>query len=281
MNDTNQRPKLSVVIPAYNEEKRIKRTLESIDAYLEKQSYPYEIIVVSDGSCDKTVQVVQEYQKTTVENLKINANPVNRGKGFVVRDGVGQAEGEYILFMDADNATRIEEIEKFWPYFEQGFDLVFGSRYVQGAKMPVKQPWFRRLAGRMSNILIQILLLPGIHDTQCGFKAFTRDVAHCLFSVSQIDGWGFDFEILALARAWGYKMKEVPVIWYEIAGTKLKLIKAIPQNNKGKKIKINRLRIILFMSLFFYLSLLFGLFLSFCLFFFFRLFFCLYFLCFY
>lgn len=227
MNKTNQHPKLSVVIPAYNEEKRIKPTIESIDAYLSKQSYTYEIIVVSDGSTDKTVDVVKEYQRATMKELKLNANPVNRGKGFVVRDGVGMAEGEYILFMDADNATRIEEIENFWPWFDKGYDVVFGSRYVKGAKMPVKQPWFRRLAGRMSNLLIQALLLPGIHDTQCGFKAFKKDAAHRLFSVSKINGWGFDMEVLALAKAWGYKMKEVPVIWYEIAGTKLKLVRAM------------------------------------------------------
>lgn len=223
----NQRPKLSVVIPAYNEEDRIKPTLESIDAYLEKQPYHYEIIVVSDGSCDRTAEVVKEYQKTTVENLKLNANPINHGKGFAVKDGIGMSEGEYVVFMDADNATRIEEIGNFWPWFEQGYDVVFGSRYIKGAKMPTKQPWFRRLAGRLSNLLIQLVILPGIKDTQCGFKAFKRDAAQRIFSASRINGWGFDIEILALAKKWGYKMKEVPVTWYEIGGTKLKLVRAM------------------------------------------------------
>jgi dolichyl-phosphate beta-glucosyltransferase len=222
-----QRPKLSVVIPAYNEEDRIRPTIESIDAYLEKQPYAYEVIVVSDGSTDRTVEVVKEYQRATMKELKLNANPINHGKGFAVRDGIGMAEGEYIVFMDADNATRIEEIENFWPWFDKGYDVVFGSRYIKGAKMPVKQPWFRRLAGRLSNLLIQAVILPGIKDTQCGFKAFRRDAARRIFSVSRIDGWGFDIEILALAKKFGYKIKEVPVTWYEIAGTKLKLVRAM------------------------------------------------------
>ena len=222
----NQRPKLSVIIPAYNEEDRIRPTLESIDSYLEKQPYSYEIIVVSDGSTDRTVEVVKEYQRTTVENLKLNANPVNHGKGFAVKDGVGMAEGEYILFMDADNATKINEIEKFWPWFEKGYDVVIGSRHVKG-NVEVKRSFLRGLFSKASSLLIQIILLPGIKDSQCGFKAFKRDVAERLFSVQTLMRWGFDFEILAVARYWGLKIKEVPVNWAHIGASRLRFVHAV------------------------------------------------------
>ena len=223
----NQRPKLSVVIPAYNEEDRIKPTLESIDAYLENQSYHYEIIVVNDGSTDRTVEVVKKYQNTTVENLKLNANPINHGKGFAVKDGVGMAEGEYIMFMDADNATKIDEIEKFWPWFDKGFDVVIGSRHLKKDKIVVKRSPLRGLFAKASSLLIQMVLLPGIKDTQCGFKAFRRDAAKRLFSVQTLMAWGFDFEILAVARYWGLKIKEVPVNWTHVGASRLRFVQAV------------------------------------------------------
>lgn len=216
---------LSVVIPAYNEENRIIPTIKSVDSYLTRQKYPYEIIVVNDGSTDRTVEVVQKFQKT-VKNLKLNINPINHGKGFAVRDGVGMAEGNHILFMDADNATHIEEVGEFWPYFKKGFDVVIGSRHIKGSKIVVEQPWYRKLLGRAANLLIQIVILHGIKDTQCGFKAFTRKAAREIFAVQEIAGWGFDMEILVIARKWGYKIKEMPVSWYNIGESRLRPIKA-------------------------------------------------------
>jgi len=218
--------KLSVVIPAYNEEKRIVPTLESIDKYLENKPYDYEIIVVANQCTDNTAGVVREYMKT-VENLKLmNLENHCTGKGEAVKKGVEKAQGEYIMFMDADNATRIDEIDKFWSYFEEGYDVVIGSRHAKGANIVIEQPWYRRFLGRAANFLIQLILLPRIKDTQCGFKVFTHDVAKEIFRQSRIIGWGFDMEILAIARSWGYKIKEVPVSWYEAGKSRLRPVRA-------------------------------------------------------
>lgn len=206
--------KLSVVIPAYNEAKRIKGTLEDIDKYLEKQPYMYEIIVVDNGSSDDTAKVVNSYQDR-VEHSAVWVVPEPcPGKGCAVQRGIAQTKGDYVLFMDADNATRIQEIEKAWPKFAEGFDVVIGSRRIKGAKLAQKQPWMRDLAGRAANLMIRMFAVPGISDTQCGFKAFTKKAAHDIFSVVTIDRWGFDIEVLAVARKFGYKIAQIPVTWY-------------------------------------------------------------------
>lgn len=208
--------KLSVVIPAYNEGKRIRPTLVDVDKYLEKQPYMYEIIVVDNGSTDNTAEVVASY-RNEVENSAAYVLPEPcPGKGCAVQRGIAKARGEYIVFMDADNATRITEMEKVWPKFEEGYDVVIGSRRIAGAKLSKKQPWIRETLGRMANILIQIMAVRGIKDTQCGFKAFTKKSARDIFSVVTIERWGFDIEVLALARKFGYKIAEVPVTWYHV-----------------------------------------------------------------
>jgi len=222
---------LSVIIPAFNESERIRTTLESIDQYLEKQPYNYEIIVVANNCSDDTDKVVLDYQKS-VEHLKLFDLRVAKpggAKGYAVKKGMEEAKGFYRLFMDADNATRIEEIEKFWPFFEQGYNVIIGSRHIKGANIISQQPWYRRLLGRAANLLIRLVLLPGIKDTQCGFKAFTAEAAQKIFSRLTIWGWGFDMEILALAKKLGYKIKEVPVSWYEAGKSRLRPIKAARQ----------------------------------------------------
>lgn len=216
---------LSVVIPAYNEAKRISATLLDIDKYLSKQKYPpaspaglhggqgnYEIIVVSDGSKDNTVQVVKKLQEL-VKNLKIIDNKKNHGKGYVVKQGMLEAKGEYRLFMDADNSTTIDHLEKFWPYLGKGRDVVIGSRAIKGAKLAVPQAWYKGLAGKLGNIFIQLIVVWGIKDTQCGFKAFSQKSAKVIFKKTTINGWGFDVEVLALARVLKYKIEEVPITW--------------------------------------------------------------------
>jgi dolichyl-phosphate beta-glucosyltransferase len=216
-------PKLSIIIPAHNEEHRIMATLLSIKDYLSKVDYETEVIVVINNTTDNT-RVVVENTKAVVPQLKcvdIGKFKHDSGtKGLAVRKGVELAEGEYIIFMDADNATKIEEIEKFWPYFANGCQVVFGSRYIKGAES--HRVWYRRLSGFLANLLVQALLLPGIHDTQCGFKMFERDAAKNIFKVCVIDGWGFDLEVLALAKRMGYKMKEAPIVWNEIGNSSLK-----------------------------------------------------------
>lgn len=221
--ENKQRPKLSVVIPAYNEEKRIEATLDSVDKYLEKQPYSYEIIVVDNGSNDHTYDIVKKKAASNVENLIADIAHEN-GKGGAVQHGIlKHAKGEYVMFMDADNATPVSEIEKFWPAFEQGYDVVIGSRYLSDSKVTHKQPFYRILLSRMSNILIQVLAVPGIHDTQLGFKVFRAKAAKEIFERITVFFWGFDMEVLTIARARGYKIKEIPVLWREFGGSHVPL----------------------------------------------------------
>jgi dolichyl-phosphate beta-glucosyltransferase len=213
--------KLSVVIPAYNEEKRIEDTLKDVDGYLEKQNYEYEILVVDNGSTDKTVEVVKRLESTTVQNARILEQPPvvpGNNKGNAVKKGIMAAAGEYVVFMDADNATPIHEIEKFWPYLEAGIEVVIGSRYQDPKTVKIKQPFYRILLSRMSNLLIQIVLIPHIKDTQCGFKAFKTAAAKEIFSQLTIYRWAFDMELLAIALKLSYRIKEVPVSWEEHGG---------------------------------------------------------------
>ncbi|MDD5731535.1 MAG: glycosyltransferase family 2 protein [Patescibacteria group bacterium] len=224
-NDKNKSDKirLSVIIPAYNEEERIKETLQSIDAYLTKQPYNYEIIIIANNCTDNTVKVISEYQKI-INHLKLFDIKIAKpggAKGWAVKRGMEEAKGEYKLFMDADNATRVEEIENFWPFFNKGCNVVIGSRHIRGSHIIIPQPWYRQILGRSANLLIRMVLLPKIKDTQCGFKAFSSKAADKIFEKMTIGGWGFDMEVLALARFCGFKIAEVPVRWYEAGKSRL------------------------------------------------------------
>jgi glycosyltransferase involved in cell wall biosynthesis len=214
--------KLSVVIPAYNEENRLAKTLEDIDRYLRKQDYDYEIIVVNDGSKDRTAEVVKGMMGR-VRNLRLIDNKVNKGKGGVVKQGLLEARGEVRLFTDADNSTSINHLERMWPEFEKGFDIVIGSRDVKGAVLDPPQPWYRRVLGDIFNLLVQVVVgLWGIWDTQCGFKALSSKVVGDIIPKCKIDRWAFDPEILILAKNKGYKIKEVPVHWVNDPHSKVK-----------------------------------------------------------
>ncbi|MFH1671268.1 MAG: dolichyl-phosphate beta-glucosyltransferase [Candidatus Portnoybacteria bacterium] len=206
---------LSVIIPAYNEEKGISRTLLDIDQYLSKQKYTYEIIVVNDGSSDNTSGVVNKFSEL-IKNLRLIDNEKNHGKGWVVRQGMLEAKGEIRLFMDADNATTIEHFDKMRPLFDQGSEVVIGSRDKKDAKeanQAVSQSFLKRQMGNLGNILIQVVAVWGIWDTQCGFKAFTAGAVEDIFSRGKTNRWGFDIEALALARKLGYKIGIIPVHW--------------------------------------------------------------------
>lgn len=214
---------LSVIIPAYNEDNRIKGTLEAIYNYLSRQNYAWEVIVVSDGSKDRTVDITAEFISNKPE-ISLIANTKNHGKGYVVRQGMLQAGGQYRLFTDADNSTSIEQIEKFWPYVEEGYDIVIGSIEITGAEIHERAQWYRRALGKYSKYIIRIIAgLWGIHDTQRGFKLFTAKAVNNIFSRTKIDRFGFDIEVLALAKKMGYKVKEVPVIWDNPADSKVNL----------------------------------------------------------
>ncbi len=205
--------RLSVIIPAYKEEKHIKNTIESIYNYLKEKGIEHEILVVTDGLGDRTKDIVHSLIPV-VSTLKHLDMPENKGKGFAVREGMFKATGDLRLFTDADNATSIDHIEKMVPYFDQGYDVVIGSIAVSGHTVEGgSEPVWRRLFGKLGNLYIQIMAVPGIKDTQRGFKMLTAKAAMDIFSRATIDRWGFDVELLALARKLGYKIKEVPVNW--------------------------------------------------------------------
>jgi dolichyl-phosphate beta-glucosyltransferase len=206
------KPFLSVIIPAYNESLRLPATLVQVDRIAEAAEYSTEIIVVDDGSKDGTAGIAERFA-ATVPNLRVIANQENHGKGWVVRQGMLAARGNWRLFMDADNSTSLSEFDRMLPFTKQGFEVLIGSRAVPGARLNPPQPWYRQLLGKAGNLLIQAMLLPGIHDTQCGFKCFSEDAVRRIFSVARIDRWGFDIEALALARYLGFSIQEIPVTW--------------------------------------------------------------------
>ncbi len=206
---------LSVIIPAYNEEKRITRTLEAVSSYLRKQPYTYEILVANDGSKDKTAETVQLASEKD-KNIFLIDRKENCGKGFTVREGMFKANGRIRLFTDADNSTDISHFEKMRPFFDRGYDVVIGSRSprdAEGARQAVSQSLLKRLLGMAGNLFIQIMAVKGIWDTQAGFKAFRDYAAEAIFPKVRIYGWGFDIEVLAISRKLGYKIGIIPLNW--------------------------------------------------------------------
>lgn len=206
------KPYLSVIIPAYNEAERITNTLFDIDKYLSQTDYSYEVIVVNDASKDNTANVVNKLC-SVIKNLRLIDNTENKGKGGVVRQGMLEAKGNIRLFMDADNSTKIEDFEKLQPHFKDGFKVVIGSRAISGSSVELHQPFLRRILGKLGNLFIRIMAVSGINDTQCGFKALTEDAAERIFSRLTIFRWGFDVEVLAIAKLLGYRIKEVGITW--------------------------------------------------------------------
>jgi dolichyl-phosphate beta-glucosyltransferase len=231
---------LSVIIPAYNEEKRLPKTLAEIDKYLRKQIYAYEIIVVDDGSKDKTVEVVKGLIPK-IKNLRVAGYKINQGKGYAVRFGMLKAEGDYRLFADADNSTSIDQAEKMWPEFEKGYDIVIGSRDMEGAVLDPPQPFLRKMIlGKGFRLLTQIICGTwGILDTQCGFKCFTKRAAEDIFPKCKINRFAFDPEILMIAKKLGYKIKEIPVYWRNDPESKVKFKSIIKMGLDLLKIRRN------------------------------------------
>lgn len=213
-------PKYSIIIPAYNEAKRLGSTLERVLHYVTSQEWDAEVIVVNDGSRDCTPELVSE-AAVRFPCLRLISNPGNRGKGYSVRNGMLNANGELLLFSDADLSSPIEEAPKLFAAIQHGAEVAIGSRWVRPETQTKRQSPLRQIYGRAFNVALRILL--GLHqkDTQCGFKAFTRNAAQKIFPLQQIERWGFDPEILFLARRFNFRVDEVPVAWADVGGTRI------------------------------------------------------------
>jgi len=210
----------SIVIPAYNESARLCPTIEKILAHMQAHGWDAEIVIVNDGSTDDTAVIVQTF---TAGNraVRLIQNPGNRGKGYSVRNGMLHANGEIILFSDADLSSPIEEADKLFSAIESGADVALGSRWLRAELQTQRQPLYRQFYGRVFNLALRLVLGLQFRDTQCGFKAFTRRAAHMVFPQQHIERWGFDPEILYLAQKFGLRVQEVPVKWAHREGTRL------------------------------------------------------------
>jgi len=234
---------LSVIIPAYNEEKRLPKTLEEIDKYLRKQDYDYEILVVNDGSKDKTVEIAKGLI-SKIKNLIVTGYKKNQGKGYAVRFGMLEAKGDYRLFTDADNSTSIDHVEKIWPEFKKGFDIIIGSRDIKGAVSDPPQPWIRKLIlGEGFKLYRKIIIgLWETEDTQCGFKCFTKKATEKIFQKCRINRFAFDPEILVIAKKLGYEIKEIPIYWKNDPESKVKFKSIIKMALDLIKIRLNLIK---------------------------------------
>ncbi|MBI2041773.1 MAG: glycosyltransferase family 2 protein [Candidatus Nealsonbacteria bacterium] len=226
---------LSVIIPAYNEEKRLPKTLEDIGAYLSRQNYSSEIIVVDACSSDKTPDIARKFSVKLLEVKNC------QGKGQAIREGMSAARGSIRLFTDADNSTSIDQIEKMLPYFGQGYDVVIGSRDIKGAVLNPPQPFLRKMIlGKGFRLLRKFIVgLWSIQDTQCGFKCFSQKSASDIFPKITIMGFSFDAEALILAKKFGYKIKEVPVVWVNDLNSKVKPSHMVKMLLELIKVKLN------------------------------------------
>jgi dolichyl-phosphate beta-glucosyltransferase len=221
----DERPRLSVVVPCYNEEVRLPRTIEQIERYLGSRGDRYELILVDDGSADGTRRAMEEAAARN-KSIRIVALPVNRGKGRALAEGVRVSRGDYVLVTDADLSTPIEELPKLEAALAAGAGVAIGSRAIKGSRVELSQPIYRVLMGKAFNIIVQLVLLPGIWDTQCGFKLFRGDIARDVFEGLTTDGFGYDPEVLYLAKKKGVRIAEVPVVWRNSAPTKVNAIRS-------------------------------------------------------
>lgn len=213
-------PKYSIIIPAYNESARLGTTLDRVLGYVSGEHWDAEVVVVDDGSSDRTADLVRRYAQAH-PGVRLLENPGNRGKGYSVRNGMLNASGDVLLFSDADLSAPIEESERLFSSIASGADIAIGSRWLKPEMQTQRQSLLRQFYGRLFNLVLRILLGLNFKDTQCGFKAFTRDAAQQIFPRQRIERWGFDPELLYLARRCGLKVQEVPVHWAHVEGTRI------------------------------------------------------------
>jgi dolichyl-phosphate beta-glucosyltransferase len=230
---------LSIVIPVYNEAKRIGSSLERLLDYLNRQNYTREIILVDDGSTDDGIAIATALLKER-EVFRVIEYGGNRGKGYALQQGIIATNGRYVLFTDADLSTPIEELDKMWQWLETGFEVVQGSRKMKGARVERHQPWLRENMGKVFTSLCNLLLAVNISDVTCGFKAYQGSAARQLYATQQLPDWSFDAEIIFLAKKWGYRIKEVPVRWHDEQGTKVNLVRDSLRSLQGiMRIRLN------------------------------------------
>jgi dolichyl-phosphate beta-glucosyltransferase len=212
-------PLLSIIIPAYNEEERLPQSLERIGSFVAGQPYSTEVLVVNDGSQDNTAGIAGDFRRKYPFLSLIDKE--HRGKGHTVKTGMMAAQGQYLFACDSDLSMPIEEVSKFLPPALDGYDVAIASREVPGARR-YGEPFYRHIMGRVFNLIVRLLTVPGVQDTQCGFKSFRREVAQAVFPYQTIDGWSFDVEILFIARKYGYQITEVPINWYYMERSQIK-----------------------------------------------------------
>lgn len=205
-------PRLSIVIPAYNEEHRIESTLQRVLTCIEERAWDAEVLIVDDGSTDNTASIVEAWMEDH-PRLHLIRNAANRGKGHSIRNGVLQSAGDIVLFTDADLSAPMEEAERLIAALDGGADVAIGSRWLERARQTVHQPLYRQFFGRCFNLVTRTIMGLPFKDTQCGFKAFKRDAGQVIFRLQTIERWGFDPELLFIARKLGYSIVEVPVTW--------------------------------------------------------------------
>ena len=227
MNDELEQPELSVVIPAYNEAEGIQAALEQVAAYFRSRAIAGEIVVVDDGSTDGTARLAG--QASVPVSLRVLVNEQNRGKGYSVRRGILSARGRYVGFADADMATPIDQLDKVRQALESGTDVVIGSRALPDSQIAKHQPWWRERAGKLFGSFVRTVLLPGIPDSQCGFKFFTATAAEAIFTRQRLAGWAFDVELLYIARRLGYNIVQVPVRWIDEPHSRVRMLRDGPQ----------------------------------------------------
>jgi dolichyl-phosphate beta-glucosyltransferase len=230
---------LSIIIPAYNEEKRLPQTLSKVIDFISQQTYSVEILIINDGSTDNTASLVEDLAKNESQ-IKLIDNRENRGKAFSVNQGIKLASGEYILFMDADGSTPIDEVQKLIEALDCGFDIAIGSRRVFGANVVHDQSIPRLFLGWIFRHIVSIILPLNIIDTQNGFKLFKNQTAKIIFAMQKSFGWAFDVEILYLAHKLGYKIKEVPIVWNNNDESKVKLLGKVKMLFEIIKIRFNK-----------------------------------------
>jgi dolichyl-phosphate beta-glucosyltransferase len=217
-------PKYTIVIPAYNEQSRIVPTLDAVVTCVRLHGWDAEVIVVNDGSTDNTADLVRRFARNAPE-VRLMENPSNRGKGYSVRSGLLHAQGEVVMFTDADLSSPMEEAERLFNAIAQGADIAIGSRWLESSRQTHRQPLYRQFFGRCFNLLTRMVMRLPYADTQCGFKAFTREAAQTVFQLMTIERWGFDPEILFIARKRHFRVKEVPVSWGHDARTRISYLR--------------------------------------------------------